>query len=159
MALHQLLYVYSLQNFHSGLFPRQEVSALSLLLPLVCVGGCASPGRGYWEKAVQKAPPFPESQAKWNCSELAGSYFLRVMSGRRQDQGVMFPESINSLLAQINQLVASDLGRCMDHCIGIPIVWEILRLWYPDFDSSCSIVLMLPAPLHIHNIWMFMGWL
>lgn len=38
-------------------------------------------GEGAGSHAVQNTG----SQAKWNCSELAGSYFLRVMSGRRWD--------------------------------------------------------------------------
>lgn len=72
-----------------------------------CVGGCASPGGGRWESSCAEFSLLPESQTKCNCSQLAGSYLLRVMSGRRQDQGIMFPESINSLLAQINPLVGS----------------------------------------------------
>lgn len=70
-------------------------------------------GEDTGNKAVQNAPLLPESQAKRNCSELAGSYFLSAIPGRRQDQGVMCPESINSLLAQINQLVGSvDFWEC-----------------------------------------------
>lgn len=49
---------------------------------------------GTGSKAEQKAPWLPESQAKWNCSELAGSYFLMAMPGRRCVFGVMCPESI-----------------------------------------------------------------
>lgn len=73
----------SSKTFTLAYFPGKKYLPFPILLPLACVGGRASPGGGHWEKAVQKDPPLPESQAKWNCSELAGSYFLRVMSGRR----------------------------------------------------------------------------
>lgn len=66
---------------------------------------------GTGRKAEPNAPWLPESQAKWNCSELAGSHFLMVTPGGGGFLGVLCPESINSLLAQVNQLVGSvDFG-------------------------------------------------
>lgn len=84
-------------------------------------------GEDAGSKAARNAPLFPESQAKWNGSELTGSYFLRFMPGRRQDQAMLCPESIYSLLVQINQLASSaGFGSAGNvHCSRIRIAQKI----------------------------------
>lgn len=125
-------------------------------------------GEGTGSKAEQNAPWLPESQAKWNCPKLAGSYFLMVMPGRRWVLGVMWPESINSLLAQINRLVGSvdfrspgniheSLHRDVTYLGNTPIMMSRLE-HHPLNTPSAPPDLPPPATCITHVCMMVMIW-
>lgn len=68
-----------LQNFHTGSFPRKEISAL---LSLLWVGGCASP----WKRTVFKA--------KWNGFELAEFGSVKTMTCKDIGSGCNVPQEL-----------------------------------------------------------------
>lgn len=71
----------SSKTFTMAFFPGKKYLPFPIV-PFVCVAVHLW-GEGTGSKAAQNASLLLEAQAKRSCSELAGSYFLRVMPGRR----------------------------------------------------------------------------
>lgn len=144
----------SSKTFTLAFFPGKKDLPFPILLPLVCVGGWVSPGGGHWEESCAECSSAPRSSSQMELFWIG--WVLLSQGFAWKEMGIGCNVSWKHKLF-INADKSTGWLRnfrsvtFIVHCIGMPITWDVFRLYHPDFDCSLMMPSLLPAPSYIHT--------